>query len=151
MKINITKKQYQQLMDKCFIADWIINVYRGQPSEESAEHEELLQYLLSFAKDFDFEDNITFLKDQGIYEWTREFQEQNGAVRSLIAEYDYNRFSDILSDKLAEVALREKYTEEELEQMDPQALSEQFLQLKQQVRRQSTLMPDHLKPGGEDS
>lgn len=141
MKINLTKKQYRQLMNMCCIADWVTNAYRNNPTEESAQQHELLQYLLSFAKDFEFEENITYVKELDAHRWNENFLENNEAVRAFVAEYDYNRYADMLSDKLAEVALKEKYTEDELAQMDPKDLGEQFMQLKQKVRRQSTLMP----------
>jgi len=129
MKINFTKKQYRNLMDLCFIADWIMNAYREKP-EQDEPHEELLQYVMSFAQDFDFE-GVSYDKKRDTYRWTENYLESNEVVGAFVAQYDHNRFRDMFSDGLAEAALQEKYSEEELEKMDSQELGKEFMDLKQ--------------------
>jgi len=139
MKINLTKKQYRLLMERCFISDWIINAYRGELTPAMQEQEELVQYLLSHVKEFGAEENVTFAKDNQSVHWAADFTKNNPNVEDYIQHYNINMYADVLSGRLAEIALEERYSQEELEAMDPKELSKEFVALKQQALSSSAL------------
>ena len=73
MKLNFTKKQYQQLMELLYLGEWTANSSRDF-EDRNKEYDELFQYVSSFAKDFGFDEQITFDKKMKEYYPTPEFE-----------------------------------------------------------------------------
>lgn len=140
MKINLTKKQYQLLMEKCYIADWVIHAYRRPEDGIGEDYLELQQYLLGFAKDFGYEDNVSHIRENDRYVWAEDYLEKNPDAGEYILHYDFNRYADILSDRLADMAIKERYSPEELEAKDPQELSKEFYELKLEALKTTSLL-----------
>lgn len=118
MKINFTKKQYEDLLKLVYMGDWMTNANRTEDHTE--RFEELESYLFSFAKDFGLEEYAD-ADDPGRVYPSRLFEEEIG-LRELIDEYDNETFWDELPDHLGERDFFEKFTKEEIEAMDPEKL-----------------------------
>jgi len=75
MKINFTKKQYKQLLDLVYLGEWTANASRNK-DERIQEYEEIMQYVLSFAKNFGYDDIVDYDKSMDSYFPNREHEEE---------------------------------------------------------------------------
>ncbi|MBU9710395.1 hypothetical protein [Evansella tamaricis] len=86
MKINLNKKQYKQLLDLAFIAEWKANSSK-RFEERNKEVYEIFQYLCSLAKDFGYGDIITYNSDFDEYFPTVDYEE---SLLSVIEGSDFH-------------------------------------------------------------
>lgn len=108
MKINFTKKQYEDLIKLLHLGNWMINAHR---TDDYVEHyEDLEQYILSFYKDFGMEKHVEYDKEFNEYFPTREFEEDTD-VDQYKEEYNDCTFWDELIDRLARRDLIKEYGE----------------------------------------
>ncbi|MHC1745667.1 MAG: hypothetical protein AB9895_00800 [Negativicutes bacterium] len=117
MKINLTKREYQSLMDVLYIADWVMSAFDETGNSKPDPHDQLEQKLLSYAKDFGFEDYVEQDKSAGRYYPTRLFEDETIATE-IIDQYDENTFWDELAHRLAQRDIELKYGREQLAEMD---------------------------------
>lgn len=69
MKINITKKEGEVLLDMLAVADWIMHAYVIGKEEYHLEHEALKEKLFSYYKEMGAEDRIESSQElDGYYE-----------------------------------------------------------------------------------
>lgn len=101
MKINITKKQYKLLMELLYLGNWTANASRD---EEIEEYNEVIQYFLSFAKDFGMDDVFIYDRELAMYFPTYEYEE---AMQPLIKYNDEDVFWYELSSHLAQKEMQE--------------------------------------------
>ncbi|CAH0146017.1 hypothetical protein SRABI96_00588 [Peribacillus sp. Bi96] len=99
MKINFTKKQYETLFKMVQYGYWV-----ASDTENNKEFSELEQYLNSYAKDFGM-DGVHFVKEYGIYDLSRELEDQ---LHQVIDEYE----EGVFRDKLAYHMARKEFAEE---------------------------------------
>ncbi|WP_096185653.1 hypothetical protein [Evansella halocellulosilytica] len=97
MKINFTKKQYKQLLNIAFLGNWTANSTR-LPDEIHEEYHDIYQYICSFAKNFGYDNVITYDKKFDQYFPTLEFEEP---LQPIIDENDDRVFWEELSNRLA--------------------------------------------------
>lgn len=121
MKINFTKKQYEDLVKLAYLGTWMINAFRTDDTVE--KYEELEQYILSFFKDFGMEKYIVFDEELKRFFPTREFEE-NTDVEQYIDEYNSDVFWDELIHRLARRDLIREYGEENVINMSLEQLIE---------------------------
>jgi len=114
MKINFTKKQYEDLVKLIYLGTWMVNAHRTDDIVE--KYEDLEQYLRSFYKDFDMEKYIEFDKKLNKFFPTREFEEDTD-VEQYIDEYNNDIFWEELIDRLARRDFIRAYGEENLLKM----------------------------------
>jgi len=101
MKINFTKKEYRLLLDVIFMADWILHAHDTEPRSDTKEYSELIQRLMSYAKDMDCEDLVEFNKHSEKYLPSFEFDEDSNA-HQFIDEFVNDTFWTELISRLAE-------------------------------------------------
>lgn len=116
MKINFTKKQYQNLIKLVHLGTWMANAHRTDNIIE--EFEELEQYILSYGRDFGMEDQIEY--DEGLKRFflTAEFLEDSH-LEDLIDEYNDETFWEELIFRLSERDMINKYGFESIKNMEP--------------------------------
>ncbi len=112
MKINITKKQYKQLLDLAYLGEWQANSAR-LVQDRITELDDIVQYIYSFAKDFGFDDQIEYEKKYDTYFPTAEFEER---LQPIIDHNDNDVFWNELVNRLAKRDIKE--SEETFESND---------------------------------
>ncbi|MFB9974578.1 hypothetical protein FPQ10_06070 [Allobacillus sp. SKP2-8] len=96
MNINFTNKQYETLLEVAYLGEWIANA--GRIGDQQIEkYNELLQYIGTFAKEFNQSHSIEYDQFLGGYFPTTEYEEQ---MHPIIKEYDELNFWERLSDRL---------------------------------------------------
>lgn len=113
MKIELSPKQYQTLLELVYLGNWMINSYR---ENTIAKYDDLEQQLFSMAKEFDLAD----LADDEGYP-TLKFEEET-PVHDFTGEYDDNLFWDELPHRLAVRDLHQKYSKTELKRLSDEQI-----------------------------
>ena len=73
MKIDFTKKQYEDLVTLVYLGAWVIN---SNPTDDIAEqYEELEQYILSYSEEFGMEKYVEFDEELNRFFTTQKFEE----------------------------------------------------------------------------
>ena len=77
MKIELTKEQYENLLEVVYLGNWMINAIRsGNKGDERIEkYDDIEQYILSFAKDFRLANFVEYNEELKQFFHTREFEE----------------------------------------------------------------------------
>lgn len=119
MKINFTKKQYENLLKLVYLGNWMINAIRsGRKGDEVfEEYEKMVDYIYSFAKKFGLEKYVVFDKKFNQFFPTGEFEE-NTDVNKFKDDYDEELFWEELIVRLARRDFIEKYGEKAIMKMD---------------------------------
>lgn len=116
MKINVTKKQYWNLMRGMYMADWMANAICDADMEEDAGIKELQDYIFSFAKEMGYEDFVEYDTESGKYYATDNMDDEL-VTQALITRYDERTTWDELAEWLGERDFFMKYSHEEIEKM----------------------------------
>ena len=95
MEINFTKKQYETMLKMIQFGYWITSSI--EEDSEKSEFGDMEQYLMSFAKDFDF-DGVTYDSQYQVYDLTVERDEE---MQQVLVEYEDMVFWDKLAYYLA--------------------------------------------------
>lgn len=110
MKIELSKEQYQSLLELIYLGNWIVNSIKVEVDPKTQKYDELESYLFFNAKEF------------GLAEWcdgeeksdcfpSAEFEEKS-SVFDYIDKYDDYTFWEEFSHRLARRDLIRKYGEE---------------------------------------
>lgn len=100
MKIDITKKEYEILLDILYIVDWVLHSHRIGISAETEEYRSLIQKLYSYAKDIGYEDFIEYSRTMEEYVPTVEYEETNDSME-FIEEFENDSSWEGLVERLA--------------------------------------------------
>lgn len=95
MQINLTKKEFRQLLDMVYIGNWILNSTRGDDRFQDYDNLESKLFALcrSCGMDALAEDwNDTVIPSQAY---------QKGGIQEVIAYYEDNVFYEILAEELS--------------------------------------------------
>jgi len=87
MKIHFKKSEYKLLLDVIYIADWVINSREIEDNPETKPYKDLEQKILSFAKDYGFENLVNYDNNFEEFLPTKEFEE-DPTVNDFIDKYD---------------------------------------------------------------
>ncbi|MCD9025464.1 hypothetical protein [Cohnella silvisoli] len=98
MKLELTKKQYRDLIELLFLGNWMANASRtGAEGDERLEkYEEIQNYVISQAKHFQAEDVVKAEGNE--FYTTMDFEE---SLMPIVEEYDEYTFWEQISMKLA--------------------------------------------------
>lgn len=116
MKINITKKQYWNLLRATYMADWMANAICEGDMKKDKGIKDIRNYIFSFAKEFNREKYVLYDEGMKTYYATLDLDDEP-QVRDFIERYDNHAFWDEILDRLGERDFFEKYSTEELEKM----------------------------------
>ena len=118
MKINITKKEYRLLLDVLSISDWVMNSHIVGDNPKSEPYKRLEQKLMSYAKDFGFDNLIMYDKSLEAYFPTIEYEELE-SDRQFIEEFEEEVFWEELCSRLAQRDLLQEKGIQKVKEMDP--------------------------------
>lgn len=98
MKLELTDKQYRDLIELLYLGNWIANASRtGAEGDERIEkYEKIQDYILSQAKHFRAEDIVN--EEGNEFYTTRNFEEP---LMPIVEEYDEYTFWEQISSNLA--------------------------------------------------
>lgn len=120
MKIEFTKEQYEALLKIVYLGNWMASSTKETPERE---YENIEQYILSFAKDFNLEKFVGFDQKQKSYYPSEEFENSTDVVQ-LIDAYDEYQVWEALVLSLSHRDIVKKYGEKKVEEMSDEELLE---------------------------
>jgi hypothetical protein len=115
MKINLTKKQYHDLLRLVFLGSWMADSHNA--TRRSGTFDEIEQHILSCGKEFGVEDDLDYDEKTKEYYFSEDFENNSGVMR-IIDEYDADTFWETLVDRLAARDLRNTYGEDKIKTME---------------------------------
>ncbi|MFC1612955.1 hypothetical protein ACFL23_01350 [Patescibacteria group bacterium] len=115
MKINFTKKQFENLLKLVYLGAWMANAHRTD--DRIKKYDNLEHYIFSFAKEFGFEEYVdNEAVGDGEFYPTRVFEEDTD-VHQLHDEYDDETFWDEIIDRMAHRDFIRKYGIDKIQKM----------------------------------
>lgn len=115
MKINISKKQYEVLIKSLEMSSFIYgpmsDFVDDKFKKDAEEIEEVEKYLLEFAKDYDFEKNLSSPKELYVSE------EYYDKILDDLNLYDEQQLFENLASELGKRDFHAKYSKEEINEI----------------------------------
>src|SRR3989344_883332 len=99
MKINLTKKQYWNLIRATYMADWMANAICESDMKQDDGIKEIRDYVFSVAKEMGYEKFVEYGGVRGRYYATFDLDDEP-SIRTLIKRYDESSAWDELSEWL---------------------------------------------------
>lgn len=112
MKIDLTKKQYEQLLELMYLGEWMAN---GHKVGAENKYDELEQRVFSYAKNFGSQNLIEYDRELKKSFPTKELEESG--IFDIIDDYNNKTFWEELVDRLADRDFVQKYGMEKIEKM----------------------------------
>ena len=107
MKIDLTRKEYRDLLDMLYIAEWILNAHRVGEDPRTKRYSKLEQKFYAFAKAMKFENLIEYAPEFKKYFPTKEYEETSSS-HPFIDEFENESFWDELTNRLSARDLAKK-------------------------------------------
>lgn len=128
MKINVTKKEFKDLMDMLQIVQWIMNAHAVGVEDEKPHFNEIEQKIYGLAKEMGLGDLVEYSNEMGRFYPSYRYEEAND-WEEYIDEYDENSFWSKLSGKLAARDLFAQVGEQAFREMNVQERAAKLLEL----------------------
>ena len=116
MEINLTQKQYWDLLRSVYIADWVANAICDADMKRDDEIKAIRNYIFSYAKEMGYEKYVDFDEEDREYYATVDLDDE-ASVRKLIERYDEHSAWDELAGWLGERDFFRKYNSDEIKKM----------------------------------
>jgi hypothetical protein len=100
MNIEITTKEYRDLLDILHLADVVMSGHRREEDIRTGRHRALIQKLYALAKEQGLDQLIDYNEGTNRYAFTEDF-ERSTLVHAVINEFGDHLFWDELIDKLS--------------------------------------------------
>ena len=86
MEIDLTRKEYRDLLDMLYIAEWVLNANRDEDDPRTKRYSKVEQKFFAMAKAMKYENLIEYYPEDKKYFPTREYEETSSA-HAFLAEY----------------------------------------------------------------
>jgi len=116
MEIKLSKEQYRSLIKVVYLGDWLANASKLYEQRDK-EIEDIAEYIYSHANEFEIRDLSSYDKESNKTFPAVKLEEM--LHEKFVDEYDNDVFREELISRLAERDFVNKYTEEEISEMDP--------------------------------
>ncbi|WP_226576609.1 hypothetical protein [Halobacillus litoralis] len=117
VKLEMTKEQYETLVEAVFLGTWMVNSTKMELDEA---FEDVRELVLSKYKEANLEDRISYQEQIGVHDLDVDYESK--LLDTYVEEYDEFSFWDKLVEKLAQKEMTELYgtldgemTEEQME------------------------------------
>ncbi|MBX0357257.1 hypothetical protein [Halobacillus sp. Nhm2S1] len=117
VKLEMTKEQYEILVEMVFLGTWMVNSIKLELDEQ---FEDVRELVLSKYKEANLEDKVSYQEQIGVHDLDVDYESR--LLDTHVEEYDEFSFWDKLVEKLAEKEMTEIYgsmdgklTEEQME------------------------------------
>ena len=101
MKIDLTRKEYRDLLDILYIANWVFTAHREEVDPRTKQYSRVEQKFLSLSKAMKYENLIEYYPEDKEYFPTREFEETSSA-HAFIDKFENDTFWNELTIRLSE-------------------------------------------------
>jgi hypothetical protein len=101
MTIEISKKEYRNLLDLLYMGEWLLDANDVSPDPKKKKYREIVHKFYSYAKEMGFENLIVYDKQLKQYFPTREYEEMSMCLQ-YIGEYEDESFWDELVNRMTE-------------------------------------------------
>lgn len=101
MKIELTRKEYRDLLDVFALATWVLNAHKVKDDSRTEPYNKLEQKFFALAKEMNYENLVEYAPEHSCYFPTKEYEETSQFF-PFIDEYDNDTFWDELVSRLAE-------------------------------------------------
>ncbi len=101
MKISFTKKEYRDLLDILYIANWILSAHKVDDDPETKRYMKLQQRPLSFAKEMGLENLVEYVSEFQKHFPSKEYVDTSSAI-DVIEKFEHDTFWDQLITRLSE-------------------------------------------------
>jgi hypothetical protein len=91
MKIDLTRKEYRDLLDMLSIAEWVLNAHKVEKDPRTERYRKPEQKFFALAKRMKYENLIAYAPEHDRYFPTREYEEKS-STQAFITEYDNDSF-----------------------------------------------------------
>lgn len=115
--MQITRKQYDDLLRAVYLADWMANAICSGDIEEDAGITDAKNLIYSLAKQMGYDEYVTHDEETGGLYSTWDLDD-SPSVRLLIKRYDDHTFWEELADRLGERDFFKTYSKSEIQKMD---------------------------------
>lgn len=123
MDFSLTKEQYKALLKLVMLGDWMTNT---MPDDLKGEDEDVVQMLLSQAKDFGYENYSELDEESKKYFHTEEFENDTN-ILNIISDYHEYALWEGLVLEFSQRDLIAKYGEKSVESMSDEERIEKEL------------------------
>ena len=131
MKIDLTRKEYRDLLDMLTIADWVLNAHKAVADPRTERYKKLEQKFFALAKQMKYENLVSYAPVHNRYFPTREYEETS-STQTFIVEYETDSFWEELTSRLAERDLaRQLGGDDRVSTLSPEDLFEKLGQLEE--------------------
>lgn len=100
MKINLTKKEYETLLDVMYIADWVTRAHEEEGNPAASRYKELEQKIFDMAAEFGLDKSVEQNKETGNRYLTKEHLSASD-VTAQIEHFENATFWEELLERLA--------------------------------------------------
>lgn len=114
MKIELTKREYEALLDMVCLGDCVLHGYTV--GEAKDVHSKVEQKILSQAAEAGCDDRIVYDPELKKYYPTQEYEESDG-IQGVLEDYENESFWGELADRMASRDLERKYGAAKLDAM----------------------------------
>lgn len=136
MKINITKKQYWDLVRAVYMAYWMANAICAHDEDKDKDIDDIRNYIFSLKDEMGIPDGYIEYDDRIGYHATLALDDEP-TTRRLIERYDNDVFWEQLVERLGARDFRRAYTDEQIEAMTQeerfQKLMEEQIQWEEEI------------------
>ena len=95
----MTKKEYGDLLDLLYIADWVLSATRVDDDPKTKKYKDIFQRIYSYAKDFGYEHMVEYIENRNEYVQDDDFKHRS-SLHEFIDEYDNDSFWTELANRL---------------------------------------------------
>ena len=100
MKIHLSKKEYQTLLDMLYITDWVLHAHQEDASAHTGHYRALMQKLLAEAEAFGLDELVDYKESSDVYVLNRNFADSSSAGQ-LMSSFENATFWEELVERLA--------------------------------------------------
>lgn len=125
MKIDLSKEEYQTLVELLEIASWVLHAHKTEQRPETQKYREFEQKIYSYAEELDLSNLIVYHEELKQYFSTREFEEDS-PVMGFVEEFENASFWDELVNRMAIRDLVRAVGEKKAQRM---TMEERFLKM----------------------
>ena len=132
MNINITKEQYKSLLKLVMLGDWMENTIQADSKNDDSD---VVQHLLSAAKDFGYDNFVEIDEDTKRYFHTEEFENATNILDTISDYHEYALWEGLVFE-FSQRDLIAKYGEEAVEAMSDEDRIEKELPIIQKYEEE---------------